>query len=677
MDDQTKKQNISDSNTPDVTEDGSCECVIDEEQREELLSKADKEFSTRKELGGWQTHVVNAIALAFCVFMLVYNARIISIPNMWARDMALGLSILLGFLLFPFNKKGKNRKISVWTILLAVVAASPCFYLMINYTTILTRGVTAGTVEIVFAIILLLALLEVVRRTAGNALPIMSLLFIVYGMFGQIMPGVLNHKNISLSRIVSSLYLGQDGVFGVAFGVATTYIFLFIFFGSLISQTGMGQFFNDFSNSIAGDKPGGPAKVAVISSALMGMISGSGAANVVTTGTFTIPLMKKLGYSSSFAGAVEAVASSGGQILPPVMGAAAFVMAEFLGCSYNTVMLAALMPALLYFFSVYIVVDMEAKRLKLMGQDRSTLPKLKNVLLKQGVMVLPLLVLIFMLVRGYTAIYSCFFSMAALVLINIIFGTLAKFGHGDTKLLTPRDYLRILIGGGKSAVAILLSCAIIGIVVGIISLTGLGLMLANYILQLSHGSLFITMVLTMIVCIILGMGLPITPCYIIVSIIAVPALVKMGVAPIAAHMFVLYFGAMSAITPPVALAAFAAAGICGDSAWKVGWQAVRLGIAGFLIPFAFVYGPQLVLVNATVTNVLWTLGTCIVGIVALGAGSIGYFNMKLPIPVRIALIVSAVLCIIPETTTDFIGLGIVLAIGAFIFLKTRRVKKPA
>ena len=644
--------------------------LLDKEQQEELLRKADKEYAVRKE-SGWQKYVVDGVAIVFTVFMLAANLRLLNISNLQIRFAALAFVLFLGFMIYPFSSKKIGTTAGVFDLLIALIAASPCLYLLANYTNILKTGTQVGPKELILGSILLLALVEIVRRSAGWALPVLAIIFFLYGHFGEMMPGVLNHKNISFSRLIGQLYLGTDGIFGTAFGVACTYIFLFVFFGALINQSGMGQLFNDLANSIAGDRPGGPAKVAIISSGLMGMINGSGAANVVTTGTFTIPLMKRLGYKSSFAGAVEAVASCGGQIMPPVMGAAAFVMAEYLGCSYSVIMIAALLPAILYYFSVYMVVDLEAKRLKLNGADKSTLPKLSKVLLERGVLFIPVIVLIIMMLRGRTAIYSVYFSMAALVIINIIFGLLSKFGHGGIKLLTPRDYIRLLASASKGVVGIMLSCAIIGVVVGVLSLTGLGLMLANTIIKLSGGYLFTTMLLTMVVCIILGMGLPITPSYIIVSTIAAPALIELHVPLIAAHMFVLYFCAMSAITPPVALAAFAAAGICGDSPWNVGWQAVRLGIAGFLIPFAFVYGPQLLFVNYDIPSLVWTTVTCCIGLFAMACGSIGYFKGNLPIVVRCILIISAIFCVMPETVTDLIGIALLAVCFIFSYIRAK------
>jgi TRAP transporter 4TM/12TM fusion protein len=655
-----------------------------DEHQQEILRKADKEYDLRKNFGGWQKIVVDGVALLTTVFLLMANADLLGISNVMSRIIALGLVLFLGLMMYPFSHKGRNKKASLLELFLAIVASSSCFYLVFNYTSILERGTTVGPYELVFGCILIIGLLEAVRRTSGLALPILSICFMLYGHFGQIMPGVLNHKDISINRIVSQLYLGQDGIFGVAFGVATTYIFLFIFFGVLINHTGMGQFFNDMANSIAGDKPGGPAKVAIISSGFMGMINGSGAANVVTTGTFTIPLMKSLGYKPTFAGAVEAVASSGGQVMPPIMGAAAFVMAEYLSISYITICIAAVIPAFLYYFSLYVAVDAEAKRLKLMGQDKSQLPKFTRVMMDQGILLIPILFLIYMMSRGYTAIYAVFFSIGSLIALNIIFGILAKYGYGNTKLLTPRDYLAILINGGKGSIGIMLSCAIIGIIVGIISLTGLGLMMANVIISMSGGILFVTMLFTMIVSIVLGMGLPITPCYIIVATIAAPALVKLGVPPLAAHMFVLYFGAMSAITPPVALAAFAAAGICGAPAWSVGWQAVRLGIAGFLVPFAFVYGPELLLPSLTIPSyhssiptTIWVFFACMFGLFCLACGSIGYFRGNLNMVSRILLIIAAVLCIFPERISTFVGLGIALAVVAIVLFREKRGTRAA
>lgn len=642
---------------------------LSEEELNDLLVKTDSESNFRKD-SGWKKYLVDILCAILGIFLLCANyGPPFSISTTMTKIIALALVMALGYLIYPRNRKAARGNAKAMDFLLAIVGAAPCIYLAFNYNRIVnTMGSVGNTTIRVLGLVLVVLLFFLCRRTHGWALPIISLIFMVYALFGRYMPGLFLHKGIPLERLLDKLFLGQDGIFGTPLGTGVSYIFLFVLFGTLLSETGLSDFFNDLACSIAGKASGGPAKVAVISSGLMGMISGSGAVNVCTTGVFTIPMMKKLGYKPYFAGAVEAVASCGGQIMPPVMGAAAFILAEYVGYSYTSVMYAALIPAILYYISCFLMVHQEAKRLGLKGLPPEEIPNYKKVIISQGILILPILLLVVLMCEGKTAKFAVYFSMAALIAENILLGVLSKKLHlGNFRLLTPKNYWDILVRGTKTSLGMMISTAIVGIVVGVISMTGLGLSLANYIVKLAGGNLFFTMLFTAITVIILGMGLPFTPCYIIAATVAAPALVSLGAPKIAAHMFVLYFCATAAFTPPVATAAYAASGICNDSPWKVGYTALRLGVAGYLVPFAFVFCPQLVLVDVNL-EIIWICFTAITGIYALCCATIGYLRDPLNIVFRILLFAAGVLCVYPETFTDIVGLaifGVIFAVSIF------------
>ena len=667
MEDEKK---VSSTNSKPVDPDAAEDRQLSAEELDELLVKTDSESNFRKD-SGWKKTLVDVLCAVLGIFLLCANyGPPFSISTTMTKIIALAIVMALGYLIYPRNRKAARENAKALDFAFAVIGAVPCIYLAFNYNTIVnTMGSVGNTTIRAMGLILVVMLFFLCRRTHGWALPIIRLVFMVYALFGRYMPGLLLHKGIPMDRLLDKLFLGQDGIFGTPLGTGVSYIFLFVLFGTLLGETGLSDFFNDLACSIAGKASGGPAKVAVISSGLMGMISGSGAVNVCTTGVFTIPMMKKLGYRAYFAGAVEAVASCGGQIMPPVMGAAAFILAEYVGYSYTSVMYAALIPAILYYISCFLMVHQEAKRMGLRGLPPEEIPNFKKVLIGQGILILPILLLVGLMVEGRTAKFAVYFSMAALIVENILLGLITKKLHiGKFKLLMPRDYWSILVRGTKTSLGMMISTAIVGIVVGVISMTGLGLSLSNYIVKLAGESLFLTMLFTAVTVIILGMGLPFTPCYIIAATVSAPALVTLGVPKIAAHMFVLYFCATAAFTPPVATAAYAAAGICNDSPWKVGYTALRLGVAGYLVPFAFVYCPQLVLVDVNL-EIVWVLFNTIVGIYALCCGTIGYLRGSINIIFRVLLFVVGILCVYPETYTSIAGLIIFALVLGSRFLK--------
>jgi TRAP transporter 4TM/12TM fusion protein len=443
------------------------------------------------------------------------------------------------------------------------------------------------------------------------------------------------------------MYLTTEGIFGIAIGVSSTYIFLFVLFGAFLSKSGMGQFFNDLAMAIAGSGKGGPAKVAVVSSGLLGSINGSAVANVVTTGAFTIPLMKKIGYEPEFAGAVEATASCGGQILPPVMGATAFIMAEYLGLPYIKIAAVAVVPALLYYLGVITIIHLRASKNGLVGLPKDQLPKVRDVMKERGHLLIPLIGLLYLLLKGYTPIYAAFYS----ILLTIGASAIKK----ETRM-SFKDLIDALEEGARTALGVAMACATVGVIIGVATLTGLGLKLAGAILFLGKGNLFATLVLTMIACIVLGMGLPSIPAYIITATMAAPALAKMGIPPLVSHMFVFYFGMLANLTPPVALAAFAGAGIAGGNTTKTGIQAVKIALAGFVVPYIFAFNNSLLLIDTTFVEASLVITTAVVGVFALGVGVEGYLFRKTSALTRLLFFVSAFGLIIPGIQTDIIGI---------------------
>lgn len=518
---------------------------------------------------------------------------------------------------------------------------------------IVARAGAPTQADIVLGFITILIVLEAARRTIGIALPVVAIAALFYAYLGPYMPGLLAHKGYSFRRIFPYQFLTTEGVYGVPLGVSATFVYLFILFGTFLDKTGAGQFFIDLAFAMTGSSQGGPAKAAIVSSGLLGTVSGSSVANVVTTGTFTIPLMKKVGYEPHFAGAVEAASSTGGQIMPPVMGAAAFIMAEVLGVPYIQVAAAAAIPAVLYYISLFAQVHFCAGRLGLKGIPRDELPDLKETLRRGWHLLLPLLVLIVILVFGYSPMKAVFWTIVLVVALSFV--------KPETRITGPK-MIETLQEGAQSAVEVAAACACAGIVVGVVTMTGLGLKLAGLIIAWSRGLLALALPLTMLASILLGMALPTTAKYVVLSTLAAPALVRMGVPPMAAHMFILYFGVVADITPPVALAAYAAAGVAGANSMKTGWTALQVGLAAFILPFMFAYSPSLVLIGS-IGEIILAFITASVGTVCLAAAIQGWFIGKSNSFERIICLVAALLLIKPGIVTDIIaaiGLSIVI-----------------
>lgn len=483
----------------------------------------------------------------------------------------------------------------------------------------------------------------------GLGLPVIAIVFLTYVFAGPHLPGILSHQGFTLMWAVDHIFFTTEGIWGIPAGVSATFIVMFIIFAAFLEQSKGGDFFIDLSLGLFGKARGGPAKAAIFASGFMGMLSGSAVANVVTTGAFTIPLMQRLGYSDRFSGAVESVASSGGQLMPPIMGAAAFIIAEFLGVPYIEVAAAAAVPAFLYYFSAFSMVHFEARRINLQGMKPEELPLIRKTLIYGFQFVLPVAVLVYLLVRGNSPMRAGLWA----ILITIV----VSYVRADTRM-TPKRILSALESGSKGAVQVAIACATAGIIIGVLTLTGLGMRFNSIILLISQGSLLLTLILTMFTSILLGMGLPTVAAYIIQVSLTVPVLTQnFGVHPLAAHFFIFYFAIISAITPPVALAAYAAAGISGADPLKTAITACRLGLAAFIVPYMFVYAPQLLLVGSTGKVIIATV-TSMIGVVALAASVVGWLKTRASVPERVLLMGAALSLIKPGIYTDILGLGL-------------------
>ena len=623
---------------------------------EDVMKKYDKE-SNKFEHVGIMAKIVSAIAIAFSVFQL-YTAIFGVLDAQLQRAVHLGFGLALVYLLYP-TFGNKCRPIDV---VLAIIGAAAPGYILVEYRELVLRSGTVTQTDFIVGLVGLILVIEATRRVVGIPMVVVVLFFLAYAFLGPYMPGMLAHRGLTPEQLVSHLFFTTEGIFGIPLGVSSTFIFLFILFGAYLESTGLGKFFIDLANAVAGWASGGPAKVAVLSSGLMGTVSGSSVANVAGTGSFTIPMMKKLGYDKEFAGAVEAAASTGGQLMPPVMGAAAFLMAEFVGVPYIDIVKAAIIPAVLYFAGVWLGVHFEAKRKNLKGIPRDELPKAFDILKERGHLAIPLVVIIYLLVSGYTPMRAA--------LVAIFLSIIASFLRASTRM-KPIQIIEGLDNGARSVLGVLVACASAGIIIGVVTKTGVGLKLASALLDLAGGMMIPTMFFTMITALLLGMGVPTTANYVITSTIAAPALVQMGVPVLAAHMFVFYFGIIADVTPPVALAAYAGSAISGGNPLWTGVNASKLAIAAFIIPYIFVLQPVILMVNATPLGLCQALITALCGMVALSSSLIGHLVTNMTMIERLVLFVGGLLMIYPGALTDIIGLVI---LAGSIFIQVRRNK---
>ena len=618
---------------------------------EDIKKKYDKESDTMI-YTGFMAKVISALAITFSVFQL-YTAIFGVLDAQLQRAVHLGFAMALSFLLYPTRKSWSRTKLHPLDLVLAVLSAASPAYICICYQQLAMRSGIVTPVDLIMGVMGLLLVIEATRRVVGIPMVVVVLVFLAYAFAGPYMPGVMAHRGLTVQQLIGHLYYTTEGIFGIPLGVSSTFIFLFILFGAYLESTGLGKFFIDLANAVAGWASGGPAKVAVLSSAFMGTVSGSSVANVAGTGSFTIPMMKKLGYRKEFAGAVEAASSTGGQLMPPVMGAAAFLMAEFVGAPYIEIVEAAVVPAMLYFAGLWLGVHLEAKRTNLKGVPRDQLPKAWLIFKERGHLALPLIVIVYLLVSGYTPMRAA--------LVAIVLSILASSLRKSTRM-KPIEIVNGLESGARTVLGVVIACAAAGIIIGVVTKTGVGLKLASGLLALSGGMLLPTMFFTMITSLILGMGVPTTANYVITSTIAAPALIQMDVPVLAAHMFVFYFGIIADVTPPVALAAYAASGISGGKPLLTGVNASKLAIAAFIIPYIFVLSPELLMINATPTGILWAVATAIIGMVGLSSAMIGYLYYYSTWYERIILFASGLLMIIPGIVTDVPGLMLFMLI---------------
>ena len=607
------------------------------------------------------------IAISISLFHL-YTGAFGIIEAYEMRTIHLMTLMILAFLYWPASKKWSREKSAKIDIPLALICLIIDTYLMANHYRITTREWYTGPMnifDISLGWITMALVLEATRRVAGLALPIVALCFVGYTVFGQFLPYPFTIRSPNLLIFIDHMFMTPHAIFGVPVGVSATFVFLFILFASLLDETGAGKFIINFSLSAVGWATGGPAKVAVIASALFGTISGHSVANVYGTGTFTIPLMKKMGYKPEYAGAVEAAASAGGQIMPPIMGAAAFIMAEIIGVSYLSICKAALLPALLYFTAVFASTHIEALKMGLKSIPRSELPPLKGTIYGGFHFIIPIFLLIFVLIRGFTPFRAAFVAIIALLIV-----AMAR----KSSRLNLSEFLNALVKGAKNAVVIASCCACAGIVVGCLDITGSGIKFVDIILNFSHGIFPLLLILVMIACLILGMGVPTAPAYIIVAMIAAPSLIKVGLSPISAHMFVFYSCLLSAITPPVALAAYAGAAIADANVMKTGINAAKLGFVKYIVPFVFVYNAAL-LMEGNPAFIVFSFATAFVGTIALSAAIEGFLLTSLSLVNRIAMLTGSVLLLISNIQTDIAGVIILCICIASNYRSSRAVQR--
>lgn len=674
---------------------------------DDLMAEFDRESNTRR-FTGIAGIIIKVMFIAFAAF--TFGTRFFTLPEQVRMSSFLGVIMFLGFLIYPPYKKQTKRKnfIPWYDFILAIVAATPYIYYAINFDTITRRAVMLTKLDLVMGVIGIVMLFELCRRAVGLPILFVAGGFIAYAfIYGK-----------SLLSVVYNLFYTTNGIPGTPLNVCSTFIVFFIILGAFLEKTGIGNFFVDLANSIAGWASGGPAKVAVISSALEGMYSGSSVANTVGSGSITIPTMKKIGYKPEFAAAVEAAASTGGQIMPPIMGAAAFLMSEITGISYTTIAVSAILPAILYFAGIFMMIHFEAKKLGLRGLPKESIPNFFKLFLRKGYLLLPIVILVAMMSNGSTPAQSACMAIITTLLIMLLtdivkavrtktavdFVVIApivvflvlKFAAGieleNAGLLSGVVYiiaafigkntkesgqiaLDALETGIKNTMGVSLACGLAGIVAGVVTLTSLGSTLIDVIVPIAQNNLFIALFLTMITCIVLGMGVPTTANYLIMATITAPILTEMGLPLLAAHMFVFYFGIVADITPPVALAAYAGSAIAGSNPLKTGVNATRLAITAFIIPYIFAFNPKMLFINATIPEVALIIVTSCVGIFALSAALEGYMFRKMKIYEIIPLIIGGLLMIYPGLYTDLVGMVIVALIIILQVLTAKKNKK--
>ncbi|MBH1928412.1 TRAP transporter permease [Serratia rubidaea] len=618
-------------------------------------------------LTGGYARFATALAIAISLYA-VYSNALANTQEFYRNTTFLTGILLLGFILFPFSSKHATAKFNRWDYLFIALTLISYGYFYFNYLDLhVVRKSLPNTTDYLMAALGIGVLFEAARRTTGLFIPSLATFAIIYALFGQYFMGIFGHSGFSVERLLYRLFMTSEGIFGITLSTAATAIAVFILFGAFLSVSGATQLFNDLALAMAGRRRGGPAQVAVISSALTGSLSGSAVANVATTGTFTIPLMKSIGLTPRFAGAVEATASTGGMIMPPIMGAAAFIMAGFLGISYTTIVIAAIVPALLYYAALIIAIDLEAKKQGLKGISKENIPQVKAVLKARGLLLLPLFIVIGALLLGKTPIYAGFLGIVAIIV--------ASWLTPDSAVrMTPRKIAEALNEAARGSIQVTIACAAIGVIICVVTMTGIGSTLAFNIVSMTDNTLWMILLVVMLVCIVLSMGLPSTALYIVVAVTVSPILIKAGVMPLAAHFFVFWFGALSNITPPVALASYTAASIARADPMQTSWEAVRLALPGFIIPFILVYNPMLLMQGEAVNvlSVIHMVATALVGIYALSIASANFWLMKAHWLERVLFTCAAILLIKPGMMTDLGGLALIITAGTIHLLRFRQ-----
>ncbi|MDG5789197.1 TRAP transporter permease [Evansella sp. AB-P1] len=640
--------------------------ILTEEQQKELLAKYDRESSYRQDTGKWKW-VISFLAISLTLFHL-WRALPDNGPLVFLLQGAVHLGTALGliFLLYPARKTGFKKKGVPWyDVILAFLAMGSVYYIIFRYEWITGAARVLGftTMDITVATIGIILLLEATRRAVGLPIIVIASLAILYGLYGTNIP-YFGHGGFDWAGLSRRLFFSTDAIFGTPIQISSTFIFLFLFFGVMLTKTGVGQYFNDLAFGLTGKYTGGTAKAAVVASAMQGMVTGSSVANTVSSGSFTIPMMKRAKFRPEFAAAAEASASTGGQIMPPIMGAAAFIMADYVsGVTYSDIIIIGIIPAILYFTGVFVGTHFEAKKYGIKGQPKDQLPPLSGIL-KRADLLLPLIAIVFMLVTGWTATTAALTGIATAFIVSLF--------RKDTRM-GPLDIVRALEQGARVALPVIAACASAGIIVGVVVFTGLGSKIAGGLINMAGDSLFLLLLFTMVACILLGMGLPTTANYVVTATMAAPALIQFGIEPIAAHFFVFYFGIVADITPPVCLAAYAGSGIARANPMKAGVTAFKLAIAAFIIPYVFVYNPVLLLQDASFITVVPAILTAIVGMMAISATMIGYFIYKPYWYERILLFAGGIMLVVPENLpVEIAGLGIIIVVGLLQYFRKRK-----
>lgn len=658
MEDTTKKTTQAVMHTETMSKSQNEHPIDSQAAVDEIMKKYDRESNVRPWKGMPDT-VIKVLLAAFSLFMIYMNLFTVWDERI-RRPLFVGIVIVFIFILFPSGKNHvkaqKENSIPFYDIILALAGSGSFFYFVINNRVIINHATRINQTEIILGVIGILVLAECCRRVTGIPIVVVAALFVVYAFT----------TGASLRKIIYNLFYTTTGVIGTPIGVCSTYIVLFIIFGAFLEATGISEFFIQCANALAGSATGGPAKVSVISSALCGMVSGSSVGNTVTTGSVTIPMMKNTGFPGSFAGAVEAASSTGGQIMPPIMGAAAFLMAEMIGVPYSSIVVRAILPAILYFSGIFLMVHLRAKRLGLKGIPKEELPKWKN-LLPRLYLLIPIAALIYLICAGYTM------SRAAII-ATILCVVVSMFDKEHR--MKPQDMFDALVTGAKNTLSIAAACGIAGIIAGVVTMTGLGQVFITAIVGISHGNLLVALFLTMICCIILGMGVPTTATYIIMATTCAPILTTgMGLNALSANMFVFYFGIVADITPPVALAAYAGSAIAKADPMQTAINATRLAIGAFLVPYIFSLNPAMLLIDTDTLGIVMIVITSFIGMFAISAALEGYTVKPINMFMRVVFAVAGLMMLYPGTVTDVAGIAIIALLMGVDIVKSKNSKK--